>query len=901
VVSIRLRIVDGRMRSRCCVQALSCVPASSLSRPAVINPVVCWSSFAAGSSSFLQPATMKRRNALDGKTRRPVKRTSKISENFYGSTLVYVKLLLLWALVLLADHFLEFRFEYLWPFWLFLRSVYDSFKYQGLAFSVFFICIALTSDMICFLFIPVHWLFFAASTYVWVQYVWHTEKGICLPTVFLWLLFVYIEASIRLKEFKAHIDMRHLPFHLDLCRPFAAHCIGYPVVTLGFGFKTYVGYRMRQRRQKEVQKVNEYYYDFLREGLPPGPIREEAFNPHPSPNPCVEERISDGAAVIPSTNVGPGGSCGGGGGVNLPGFSGSSSPSTLGALLNTSTSSSTSSLILPWNGHNTNTNNHTISPSASEAASLVALAVNNSTNSLGSGSSPVSGKGASNKHGHNSRGDTCTHTNGEHHDTTCLQATLGDSASNLRHRGSKGSSHLILNGLSNSGTTNYGGNGHPVSNGSASQGSTLGEVDYMEKMKEEASGHHLDHHSSKSSNGILPGSNNITTANPGGSLSVGGSNKSNKPSSGGGSGSTPRDTSRKNRGDGSSSGKQGSAKEIDPTAKMETDLKKLKVDLQISRNKENDLRDQIISFMSSERTLKSEISNLQVEKSVLETRISSLLSTRAGEKATLSNLEKKFADERKQKTEFQIKLESERKSKKEAASIERAAQQSHTRSEVSKLDAEIQTLRAELQSNRERCQMAEQDAYMLRKRLEQCGDPEVLQARLDVLKEKNRQIENSLSSETKLKMDLFSALGEAKREISIKSYDCQSKDHEISSLRQKIAEILAVMPGNSSSGMNASNDEQTIGAGHGSNGNINGGLLSSGISTFSSCLTPTTLGLDLPQDTDLSSFTGSNNKLSALGLGNLKDKLLTSETSCMSGSNSLYTTAFSRTNGNNNH
>ena len=87
-----------------------------------------------------------------------------------------------------------FRFEYLWPFWLLVRSIYDSFKYQGLvsligleylmkkyilnfqAFSVFFICIALTSDMICFLFIPVHWLFFAASTYVWVQYVWHTGE-----------------------------------------------------------------------------------------------------------------------------------------------------------------------------------------------------------------------------------------------------------------------------------------------------------------------------------------------------------------------------------------------------------------------------------------------------------------------------------------------------------------------------------------------------------------------------------------------------------------------------------------------------------------------------------------------------------------------------------------------------
>ena len=38
----------------------------------------------------------------------------------------------MWALVLLADFVLEFRFEYLWPFWLLMRSVYDSFRYQGL-------------------------------------------------------------------------------------------------------------------------------------------------------------------------------------------------------------------------------------------------------------------------------------------------------------------------------------------------------------------------------------------------------------------------------------------------------------------------------------------------------------------------------------------------------------------------------------------------------------------------------------------------------------------------------------------------------------------------------------------------------------------------------------------------
>ena len=97
----------------------------------------------------------------------------------------------------------------------------------------------------------------------------------------------------------------------------------------------------------------------------------------------------------------------------------------------------------------------------------------------------------------------------------------------------------------------------------------------------------------------MPGSNNVSTPNSAGNISIGGSNKSNKPSSGGGSGSTPRDASRKNRGDASMSGKQGSTKDNDPTAKMEADLKKLKVDLQISRNKENELRDQIISYMSS--------------------------------------------------------------------------------------------------------------------------------------------------------------------------------------------------------------------------------------------------------------------------------------------------------------
>lgn len=43
-----------------------------------------------------------------------------------------MKFIAIWAMVITADYMLEFRFEFLWPFWLLLRSVYDSFKYQGL-------------------------------------------------------------------------------------------------------------------------------------------------------------------------------------------------------------------------------------------------------------------------------------------------------------------------------------------------------------------------------------------------------------------------------------------------------------------------------------------------------------------------------------------------------------------------------------------------------------------------------------------------------------------------------------------------------------------------------------------------------------------------------------------------
>ena len=59
-------------------------------------------------------------------------------------------------------------------------------------------------------------------------------------------------------------------------------------------------------------------------------------------------------------------------------------------------------------------------------------------------------------------------------------------------------------------------------------------------------------------------------------------------------------------------------------------------------------------------------------------------------------------------------------------------------------------------------------SYIASESQETHGDPEVLVTALKATQEKKDLLEQSLSAETKVKMDLFSALGEAKRDISMK-------------------------------------------------------------------------------------------------------------------------------------
>ncbi|XP_048513928.1 macoilin-2 isoform X4 [Athalia rosae] len=635
---------------------------------------------------------MKRRNAECGKLRRPLKR-NKITEGIYGSTLLYLKFLLLWAMVILADFILEFRFEFLWPFWLLLRSVYDSFKYQGLAFSVFFICIALTSDMICFFFIPVHWLFFAASTYVWVQYVWHTDKGVCLPTVMLWLLFLYIEAAVRLR------DLRHMPFHLDLCRPFAAHCIGYPVVTLGFGFKSYVGYRMRQRKQKDVAKENEFYLQLLQQALP------------------VEQQATAMQQLQPQVQL------------------------------------QTQLAPSPQEQH-TKSQLHRPNPQYN--------------------TSPEKSRGC------NATAEVSIQNGGVH--SSAQSASQAQSAATKNsHRKSLDKGDKQEDQQSKQSATNISQNDKSEKRFAHSNGTTVphNDLQFIERV---GSVNDFDINEVEKDKSVKGGGSAHTSVKIQSNGSAGGKWNNVKDS---------RDSSTIVNGQRERKGRQ-TKPTVDTVAeqqkqqeeycqrllvcrRLEADVKRLKSDLQSSRQVEQELRLQINTLSSGERQAKGDIQQLQHDNDQLQNKLHGLVTARQLDKQTMSSLERRITEERRQRSTCEASLAAERRARRAAEEARSSippppppVRQECTdacKSRRAQLEQDLKNLRRELKTKDDRYIAIDKDIARCK---ETHGETEILLGALSALQDKNAHLENSLSAETRIKLDLFSALGEAKRQLEIR-------------------------------------------------------------------------------------------------------------------------------------
>lgn len=608
---------------------------------------------------------MKKRHVDPSRTRKMKKMrfTEKISESAY----TFLKFMMVWTLVLLADFILEFRLEYLWPCWMFFGSVYTTFHCHGLVICVVFVCAAFTLDIFCLIFVPLHWLFFAASTYVLFNYIWHTEKGICMSTLSLWAVLVYTEASLRLRDLKnAHANLSHL---------FAAHCIGYPVVYLGFDATCYFTSIFKLRTQKAVQSENDFHMHLLQQSLPPG------LQLYP-------KSVTDGNAN-----------------------------SKWRSKAESSQYQCQSGAVV-----------------SDERLTLDCLQIH----------SPEQGA---------PRGAEEARPGDSH-------PPSAPSRNSTEHR-------------------------DPASEGSGGNTSAV----TPENLPQEEQGSKAP----RPAKSCSP-KERRTPTNPAPPPSARGDRKQrNGPSK---TISPNRDATEKN----SSSNQNHHAEQI---TKLEQELRRLKGDLQASRQVEQELRSHVCNLTNSERSLRPEVALLRQSNELLQSKILCVTKTKQKDKQTSAVLEKKTRSEtearlsvEKQLAELQAqKLEEAASSARNLPNRQEHAESLMLRKKTKDLETEYKQLQLEFQGKEGRVVALEKEVEALARYRSVEQEAEVLLSALSALQDKAQHLEYNLSAETRIKLDLFSALGDARRQLEIAQGRVAKQDKEIGEMKQKIAEVMAVSPG----------------------------------------------------------------------------------------------------------
>ncbi|KAJ8289457.1 hypothetical protein GJAV_G00001510 [Gymnothorax javanicus] len=242
----------------------------------------------------------------------------------------------------------------------------------------------------------------------------------------------------------------------------------------------------------------------------------------------------------------------------------------------------------------------------------------------------------------------------------------------------------------------------------------------------------------------------------------------------------------------------------DALVRLEQDVKRLKADLQASRQVEQELRGQIGSLSGSERSMRSELGHLRQENELLQNKLHSAVQAKQKDRQAVGQLEKRLKQEQEARAAAEKQLAEEKKRKKaeEATAARAVALAAATRGEcteslrsrIRELEAECKRLTVDIKLKEEQIRELDLKVQELRKYKEMEKDTEVLMSALSAMQDKTQHLENSLSAETRIKLDLFSALGDAKRQLEIAQGQIAQKEQEIKDLKQKMAEVMAVMP-----------------------------------------------------------------------------------------------------------
>jgi hypothetical protein len=532
--------------------------------------------------------------------------------------------------------------------------------------------------------LPVQWLFFAASSYVWIQYVWQTERGICLGTVVLWVLFVWLEASVRLREIKT----------IDLCRPFAAHCIGYPMVTLGFGFKTYLAYKWRLRKQRDVRKTNETYTQLINQALPIE-VQQEA----------EKERLSREKGTFSENYDDVSQS-------NVDGTYPSSSPPT----------------IVPNYSSTSLSNNSTVNSSQTQSSSAFCTVPKRSSKINNS-----DGLSSSNS---NSFVQSTTTTTRNTKIQAMTTTTNGHDDGSASYKQQKQNSSL-----SNLTTTNQQQKKQSQKSSNTQQQTTANTQSRRQSKKQEP----VQTVSRDSSTSYVNGfgaTNSIDSSDIEKTLQI---------------------------------------------SKLEADVQRLNQTLEKQKYSEIQLRTQVTDL----KNLRKDLEDSRTENTELKTKYDSVNTQRQRDKQRLTDLERNLNEERqnKQRLESQVKTEKilTKKLQDDLTKLSLTPAKNECTEQCLKrkrdLENETREIRRLINDKDERIKILDNEIKTLKYRESQ-ADTEVLYQHLTQLRERNAQLQDSLSAETRIKLDLFSALGEVKRQLEIANNASRDKERELISALQ---------------------------------------------------------------------------------------------------------------------
>ncbi|CAP31626.2 Protein CBR-MACO-1 [Caenorhabditis briggsae] len=240
--------------------------------------------------------------------------------------------------------------------------------------------------------------------------------------------------------------------------------------------------------------------------------------------------------------------------------------------------------------------------------------------------------------------------------------------------------------------------------------------------------------------------------------------------------------------------------ENDIRSSMSRELETLRAEISSRRSLEEDYKLQISMHESNHNRLSQQLSNMKLKAEQMEIKYSTLEKHRESDKSLLEQSERKYSDLLGKKEEIESILSAERKARQETASKKYDVAE-HQRERERQLESEIDKLRAELKSKEESKMRMESELNSLRNYKEE-HDIEAISMELRIVRDKSVQMEESLAGENKLKQSLFKCLGDARD--TIKSLERRCAELQTKNGSGGSSETL--MNGRSSTEANNEND-----------------------------------------------------------------------------------------------